>query len=114
MGYRYELPELTPVRWARDVARLVGPGLPGSDHRHAPGLLAVSSSPRSPGWPGPTPRRPPAAAVAISLAGSLFFDISPEAARGKVALYLLLTMAPFAIVAPILGPALDSMRAGGG
>jgi uncharacterized membrane protein len=52
------------------------------------------------------------AAVAISLAGSLFFDISPEAARGKVALYLLLTMAPFAIVAPILGPALDSMRGG--
>ena len=38
------------------------------------------------------------AAVAISLAGSLFFDISPEAARGKVALYLLLTMAPFAVV----------------
>ncbi|HEX6786568.1 MAG TPA: hypothetical protein VF076_05190, partial [Acidimicrobiales bacterium] len=31
------------------------------------------------------------AAVAISLAGSLFFDISPQAARGKVALYLLLT-----------------------
>jgi MFS family permease len=52
------------------------------------------------------------AAVAISLAGSLFFDISPQAARGKVALYLLLTMAPFAIVAPFLGPALDRMHGG--
>ena len=52
------------------------------------------------------------AAVAISLAGSLFFDISPQAARGKVALYLLLTMAPFAVVAPLLGPALDRMQGG--
>jgi hypothetical protein len=52
------------------------------------------------------------AAVALALAGSLFFDISPQAARGKVALYLLLTMAPFAFVAPVLGPALDRMRGG--
>ena len=51
-------------------------------------------------------------AVALALAGSLFFDISPQAARGKVALYLLLTMAPFAVVAPVLGPALDRMRGG--
>jgi hypothetical protein len=51
-------------------------------------------------------------AIALSLAGSLFFDISPQAARGKVALYLLLTMAPFAIVAPVLGPALDRMQGG--
>src|SRR5436190_8354773 len=52
------------------------------------------------------------AAVTISLAGSLFFDISPDAARGKVALYLLLTMAPFALVAPFLGPLLDRMQGG--
>jgi hypothetical protein len=51
-------------------------------------------------------------AVTISLAGSLFFDISPDAARGKVALYLLLTMTPFAVVAPLLGPAIDRMRGG--
>jgi hypothetical protein len=51
-------------------------------------------------------------AIALSLAGSLFFDISPQAARGKVALYLLLTVAPFAIVAPVLGPALDRMKGG--
>ena len=48
--------------------------------------------------------------VAISLAGSLFFNISPDAAKGKVILYLLLTMAPFAVVAPLLGPVIDRSR----
>jgi len=32
--------------------------------------------------------------------GTLFFTISPEAAKGKVVLYLLLTITPFAVVAP--------------
>ena len=48
----------------------------------------------------------------MSLAGSLFFQSPTGAARGKVLLYLLLTMAPFAIVAPVLGPALDRSRGG--
>ncbi|TMK88774.1 MAG: MFS transporter [Actinobacteria bacterium] len=50
--------------------------------------------------------------VTMALAGSLFFSISPHAARGRVALYLLLTMAPFAVVAPLLGPVLDRSRSG--
>ena len=50
--------------------------------------------------------------VTMALAGSLFFSISPGAARGRVALYLLLTMAPFAVVAPLVGPALDRSRGG--
>ncbi|MBK5223595.1 MAG: hypothetical protein JJE52_12145 [Acidimicrobiia bacterium] len=50
--------------------------------------------------------------VALALAGSLFFSIDPNAARWRVGLYLFLTMAPFAIVAPLIGPALD--RAAGG
>ena len=50
--------------------------------------------------------------VATALAGSLFFSISPDAARTRVALYLLLTMAPFAVVAPLIGPWIDR-RAGG-
>ena len=37
----------------------------------------------------------------------MFFTISPEAAKGKVVLYLLLTITPFAIVAPALSPLLD-------
>ncbi len=47
---------------------------------------------------------------AISLAGSLFFSISPTAAKDKVLLYLLLTMGPFAVVAPSLGPLIDRSR----
>ena len=52
------------------------------------------------------------ALLAIGLAGSLFFSISPEAARTRVALYLLLTMAPFAVVAPVLGPLIDRQHGG--
>jgi MFS family permease len=47
------------------------------------------------------------AAVAISLAGTLFFQVPTEQARGQVALFLAVTMLPFAIVAPLIGPALD-------
>ncbi|HWI03101.1 MAG TPA: hypothetical protein VNT52_04630 [Acidimicrobiales bacterium] len=50
--------------------------------------------------------------VTMALAGSLFFSISPQAARGKVALYLLLTVAPFAVLAPMLSPVIDRSRGG--
>lgn len=50
--------------------------------------------------------------VTMALAGSLFFSISPQAARGRVALYLLLTVAPFAVVAPLLSPIVDRSRGG--
>jgi predicted MFS family arabinose efflux permease len=52
------------------------------------------------------------ACVAASLAGSLFFSQPKGSARGDILLYLLLTMAPFAIVAPIMGPALDRIKGG--
>ena len=52
------------------------------------------------------------ALVAIALAGSLFFSIDPSAARWRVALYLLFTMAPFALVAPLVGPAIDRAKGG--
>ena len=58
------------------------------------------------------------AAVAISLAGSLFFSADDAAngaswsARGHVALFLGLTMIPFAVVAPLLGPLLDRFSHG--
>ena len=50
------------------------------------------------------------AMVAVALAGSVFFDIPVGEATGKVALYLVLTMAPLAIAGPFLVPLLD--RAG--
>jgi len=45
--------------------------------------------------------------VTVSLAGSLFFSVSPTEAKGRVLLYLLLTIAPFAVVSPVLGPLID-------
>lgn len=52
------------------------------------------------------------ASIAIALAGSLFFNLDPTAARSKVALYLLLTIAPFALVGPLIGPLIDRARGG--
>ncbi|MFZ0172871.1 MAG: hypothetical protein WAL04_14405, partial [Acidimicrobiales bacterium] len=40
--------------------------------------------------------------VTISLAGSLFFSVSVNQSEHKVLLYLLLSIAPFAIVSPLL------------
>src|SRR4051795_1746716 len=50
--------------------------------------------------------------VTVALAGHLFFEVPTGQARSRVALYLLITMAPFAIVAPVLGPLLDRFRHG--
>ena len=50
--------------------------------------------------------------VAVSLAGTIFFNTSLEQARGKVVLFLVVTMAPFAVLAPFIGPALDRVQQG--
>jgi Na+/melibiose symporter-like transporter len=52
------------------------------------------------------------AAILVSMAGSIFFSSPTSAARGKVLLFLLITMTPFLIIAPLLGPALDHMKGG--
>lgn len=52
------------------------------------------------------------ALITVSLAGTLFFSVPVGEARGRVALYLVLTMAPFALLAPVIGPLLDRMRRG--
>ena len=53
------------------------------------------------------------ALVTVSLAGTLFFDTSSLGqARGRVALYLLLTLLPFALLVPVAGPLLDRFRHG--
>lgn len=51
------------------------------------------------------------AAVAISLAGTIFFA-DPGGAKGPVLLFLALTMLPFAVLAPLLGPFLDRFSHG--
>jgi MFS family permease len=50
--------------------------------------------------------------VAIALAGTLFFSTSVGQARGQVAFALLITIAPYAILAPLIGPLLDRVRQG--
>ncbi len=52
------------------------------------------------------------ALIAVSLAGTLFFAATTDAQRGNVALYLLVTMAPFALLAPVIGPLLDRLQRG--
>jgi MFS family permease len=52
------------------------------------------------------------AAIAVALANTLFFAAATAESRTNVALYLLITVAPFAVVAPIIGPLLDRLQHG--
>src|SRR5215469_1875428 len=50
--------------------------------------------------------------VAVALAGTLFFSASVGQARWHVALALLITIVPYAILAPFIGPLLDRVKQG--
>jgi hypothetical protein len=52
------------------------------------------------------------AAISVALANTLFFSAATAESRSKVALYLLITVAPFALVAPVIGPLLDRIERG--
>jgi MFS family permease len=52
------------------------------------------------------------AAIAVALANTLFFAAATAQSRANVALYLLITVAPFAVVAPVIGPLLDRLQHG--
>lgn len=52
------------------------------------------------------------AAMAVALANTLFFSAATAESKDKVGLYLLITVAPFALVAPVIGPALDRVQQG--
>lgn len=51
-------------------------------------------------------------AMAVALANTLFFAAATGESKGRVALYLLITIAPFAVIAPLIGPALDRVQHG--
>lgn len=51
-------------------------------------------------------------AMAVGLANTLFFAAATGESKGRVALYLLITIAPFAVIAPLIGPALDRIQHG--
>ncbi|MEU9333917.1 MFS transporter [Streptomyces sp. NPDC048290] len=50
--------------------------------------------------------------ITIALASTVFFSVPTDEARGRVALYLAITMAPFALLAPVIGPLLDRVPHG--
>jgi MFS family permease len=52
------------------------------------------------------------AALAVALANTLFFAAASAESTGKVLLYLLITVAPFAVIAPFIGPMLDRIQSG--
>jgi len=52
------------------------------------------------------------AALAVALANTLFFAAAAGESTGKVLLYLLITVAPFAVIAPFIGPLLDRVQNG--
>lgn len=52
------------------------------------------------------------AAVAVALANTLFFAAARAESITNVALYLAITAAPFAVVAPVIGPLLDRLQRG--
>ncbi|HSJ91350.1 MAG TPA: MFS transporter [Ilumatobacter sp.] len=52
------------------------------------------------------------AAMVVALADSFFFDVDPSGARSKVLGFLLVSFAPFLLIAPLIGPAIDRVRGG--
>ncbi|MEV7233784.1 MFS transporter [Streptomyces sp. NPDC051020] len=50
--------------------------------------------------------------VTVALASTVFFSVPTDEARGRVALYLAVTMAPFTLLAPVIGPLLDRLPHG--
>lgn len=50
--------------------------------------------------------------MVVALADSFFFDVDPSGARSKVLGFLLVSFAPFLLLAPFIGPAIDRVRGG--
>ena len=83
--------------------------------------VGVSPDPRRPWVPTPFTRLARTHALSVAgdtlftaaMAGTVFFSVTDfDAARGRVALLLVFTIAPFAVAAPLLGPLLDRARGG--
>ncbi|MBC7271818.1 MAG: MFS transporter [Streptomyces sp.] len=50
--------------------------------------------------------------ITVALASTVFFSVPTDEARGRVALYLAITMLPFTLLAPVIGPLLDRLPHG--
>lgn len=119
-GYRYERPppgessgaeKVTVTRAAAQRSREMGSKMYGLVHRAATADGADKSGLTALTWPV-VANFAVDAAMAVALANTLFFAAASGESKSKVALYLLITIAPFAVIAPLIGPALDRLQHG--
>ena len=104
LGYRPDVSTRPPTRRgiANRTARYAVRRVDAMFSRHGPAFKQLSVS-----WAanaaGDT-------LVAVALAGTLFFAVPTVEARANVALYLALTLAPFTVIAPVLGGLFARLR----
>ena len=102
---------ITVTRAAAQRSREMGSKMYGLVHRAATADGADKSGLTALTWPV-VANFAVDAAMAVALANTLFFAAASGESKGKVALYLLITIAPFAVIAPLIGPALDRLQHG--
>ena len=102
---------VTVTRAAAQRSREMGSRMYGLVHRAATADGADKSGLTGLTWPV-VANFAVDAAMAVALANTLFFAAASAESKGKVALYLLITIAPFAVIAPLIGPALDRLQHG--
>jgi MFS family permease len=103
--------KVTVTRAAAQRSREMGSRMYGLVHRAATADGADKSGLTALTWPV-VANFAVDAAMAVALANTLFFAAASGESKSKVALYLLITIAPFAIIAPLIGPALDRLQHG--
>ena len=102
---------VTVTRAAAQRSREMGSEMYGLVHRAATADGADKSGLTALTWPV-VANFAVDAAMAVALANTLFFAAASGESKSKVALYLLITIAPFAVIAPLIGPALDRLQHG--
>jgi MFS family permease len=102
---------VTVTRAAAQRSREMGSRMYGLVHRAATADGADKSGLTALTWPV-VANFAVDAAMAVALANTLFFAAASAESKSKVALYLLVTIAPFAVIAPLIGPALDRLQHG--
>ncbi|MBX7448057.1 MFS transporter [Mycolicibacterium sp. 3033] len=103
--------KVTVTRAAAQRSREMGSRMYGLVHRAATADGADKSGLTALTWPV-VANFALDAAMAVALANTLFFAAATGESKSRVALYLLITIAPFAIIAPLIGPALDRLQHG--
>lgn len=102
---------ITVTRAAALRSREMGSRMYGLVHRAATADGADKSGLTALTWPV-VANSAVDSAMAVALANTLFFAAATGESKDRVALYLLITIAPFAVIAPLIGPALDRLQHG--